>query len=188
MKRIGDVVNLPALAPRTPIVAAVVLPPAVQEARTTAEVERAILRSLPASVKAGIRQRSDFQTFEFIGFDLVNPIDPTAARDVLGWLDATSRRSGKVEMVQEITRCLSVTAARAKDQTDLKVMLAVMAEELSEFPADVVREALRTWAREEKWWPSLAEIRERCLKATRVQRSLKSVLKLALHKAEGFAA
>jgi hypothetical protein len=182
MKRLGEIVNLPARAASAVPAPIIKLPVTVQEARSTADVDRALLRSLPPSVKAGLRHRCCFQTFEFIGFEVVNPIEPSEAREVLGWLAAIDHRPSQAEAVKEITRCLSVTAARAKDSADLKMMLGVMAEELSEFPADVVRESLRDWSRTEKWWPTLSEIRERCLKATRVQSGLKSALELALLK------
>lgn len=69
-------------------------------------------------------------------------------------------------------RCLSVTKSRATDGMDLRMMLAVFADELAEFPEDVVATAFRNWARREKWWPSLAEIRDHCQRLNRVRSSL----------------
>lgn len=70
-------------------------------------------------------------------------------------------------------RCLAVTKSRATDGTDLRMMLAVFADELAEFPEDVVATAFRKWARREKWWPSLAEILDQCQRLSRVRASLK---------------
>lgn len=92
---------------------------------------------------------------------------------MLSWLNALDRRPNRSELVQEVTRCLAVTVARERDQADLKAMLAVMAEELAEFPADVIRAELRAWARHEKWWPTLSELRARCQRAMRLRKSLR---------------
>jgi hypothetical protein len=108
-----------------------------------------------------------------LGFELTRPLDPAEAADVLGWLDVLDRRPSRAELVQEVTRCLAVTVARERDQADLKAMLAVMAEELAEFPADVLRAELSAWARREKWWPTLSELRDRCQRAMRLRRSLR---------------
>jgi len=104
---------------------------------------------------------------------VTRPLDANEAAAVLGWLDTLERRPSRPELVQEVTRCLAVTVARERDQADLKAMLAVMAEELAEFPADVLRAELRSWARREKWWPTLAELRERCERAMRLRKSLR---------------
>lgn len=69
-------------------------------------------------------------------------------------------------------RCLSVTKSRATDGMDLRMMLAIFADELAQFPEDVVATAFRKWARREKWWPSLAEILDQCQRLNRVRASL----------------
>ena len=71
----------------------------------------------------------------------------------------------------------SLTASRQRDQTDLKLMIGALSEELTEFPPDVVRTALRKWAKSSKWWPTLAEIREECLWRVERRRELLKSLK-----------
>lgn len=81
--------------------------------------------------------------------------------------------AGAEAVMRAAARCLAATVSRPTDQTDLKMKLAVFAEELAEFPEDVVATAFRKWAQREKWWPSLSEIRDQCQRLNRVRQSLK---------------
>ena len=42
----------------------------------------------------------------------------------------------------------------------IDLTMAAYAEYLAEYPADVVIDALRWWARVEKWWPAWSELKE----------------------------
>lgn len=57
---------------------------------------------------------------------------------------------------------LSVKCA-IKDQTEFsgKLTLGVYAKELAAYPADIVRDALREWAQDSKWWPTWHDLYER---------------------------
>lgn len=77
---------------------------------------------------------------------------------VQSWLAVLNQKPTARELMQEITRCLSLTASRSRDQADLKLMLAALSDELQDMPADLLRAGLRKWARQEKWWPTLNEI------------------------------
>lgn len=64
---------------------------------------------------------------------------------------------------------LSVQVAyRAQTEFNGELTLRVYAQNLSEFPADVVRDVLREWPSRSKWWPTWHELKE-CLDA-KVQR------------------
>lgn len=76
---------------------------------------------------------------------------------------------------REAAKCLTVTASREREGMDIKIMLEVFADELSEFPPDVVGMAFREWARREKWWPTLSEIRNTCLREVKWRKSLKKL-------------
>lgn len=108
-----------------------------------------------------------------MGFDLVRPLNPERAAEVLGWLDTLDRKPSRAELVTEIGRCLMLTKSRPQDQGDQTLMLAALTQELSEFPADVLATELRKWARREKWWPTLSELRDKCQQAMRVRKSLR---------------
>ena len=57
---------------------------------------------------------------------------------------------------------LVVATGRDEDQDDIKARVAVVAEELTAYPPDVVRSACRSLGQSAKWFPSLAEITEAC--------------------------
>ena len=54
-----------------------------------------------------------------------------------------------------------LTKARAEHQDDLKFMLAIYADKLSEYPADVVMHVLKTQPSQSMWWPAWDELRDR---------------------------
>ena len=62
----------------------------------------------------------------------------------------------------ELARLKVLTVARATGQDDLVAQIAIYAEELTEYPIDVVRESCRWWAAREKWFPSWTELRDAC--------------------------
>ena len=163
-----------------PSVVSTVLPGAIQAASGNPDrVDMALRDCLPPRLKSSLSTRyapinpGNDDDHRPLGFTVTRPLDVEDATAVLGWLDTLDRRPSRPELVQEVTRCLAVTVARERDAADLKAMLAVMAEELAEFPADVLRAELRTWARCQKWWPTLAELRDRCQKAMRLRSSLR---------------
>lgn len=84
---------------------------------------------------------------------------PTSLRPLL---EEANKPSPPVKITPEVARCLSLTTSRARDQVDLKLMIGALSEELAQFPFDVVKASLRGWSQREKWWPTLAELREEC--------------------------
>ena len=74
-----------------------------------------------------------------------------------------------------LARLVISTKSRAEDGDDLKFRLAVYADELR-FPPDVVVEACQKWARTEKWFPSVAELIERCENLVRWRRVTRDTL------------
>lgn len=81
-------------------------------------------------------------------------------------LRESNKPSRPSELAGPITRCLIVSKSRELAETDREAMVGILAEDLAEFPSDVVKTALRKWPRnlpQGKWWPTLAEIREECL-------------------------
>lgn len=60
-----------------------------------------------------------------------------------------------------LTKLKVMTTTRAEDVDDIKLVVGVYLEALSEYPADVVRHVLTTHAKMSKWWPSWQELAER---------------------------
>lgn len=127
---------------------------------------------MPPRLRSSLKERLSGE-YDLIGFDLLRPLVAGEAETVLGWLDEIDRPASHAELVQEITRCLMLTRAAKQDQQDQTLRLAALAQELKAFPGDVVIAALRQWSRRERWWPTLAELRDECQKAMRVRKSLR---------------
>lgn len=106
------------------------------------------------------------------GYTLLAPM-PDALLERLEKMARFCLRHSKREVViQNAVRCFSVTKARGYETDDMKLTLAVLADELSEFPPDIVADVFKLWARREKWAPSLAELRDYCQREMRWRRSL----------------
>lgn len=154
---------------------AVAMPMPVAIARDSpdpARTERALIACLPPRLRSSLREKLSDE-YELVGFELLRPLVASEAETVVAWLDELDRPASHPELVQEITRCLLLTRAAKQDQQDQALRLAALAQELKAFPADVVIAAMRQWARREKWWPTLADLRDACQHAMRVRRSLR---------------
>lgn len=52
--------------------------------------------------------------------------------------------------------------SKAEETDDLAARLAIFANKLGSYPADVAMEAIKRWGNSEKWFPSWAELRMKC--------------------------
>lgn len=98
------------------------------------------------------------QEYELVGYRADKPLTPEQRAQIQTLSRNLTRPSDRQFVTQEVTRCLSLTKSRSKDEADLTLMLAAFTEELVKFPPDLVSWSLRKWAGAETWWPSLAEI------------------------------
>lgn len=109
---------------------------------------------------------------------LPKPMMPPETDDIRTMVEVSLSPSTAAQIAPELTACLSVTKSRSRDGLDLKLMVAKFVDELLEFPADIVQTALKGWAREEVFWPSLAEIRKACVwRVERRRRLLESLIR-----------
>lgn len=152
-----------------------------------AQVDQNLLASLPRSVASALRERIiDRSTpeygwdCEFVGYYQIDAPEADVAEALMQTNATLIPVPGEV-VKAELARLKVTTKSRAESGDDLKLTLAAYAEYLAEYPADVVVDALRWWARNEKWWPAWAELKE--LLDRRVRR--RKALKLALTDARG---
>lgn len=140
------------------------------------EVRRAALRSLAPLLRSSLSSVCG-SDWELEGFELTGQLPQDALPQLRALAATLNQRSMPELIVKHASRCLTVTKSREKDAVDLKLLLAILADELSEFPPDVVATAFRNWARREVWWPSLAEIRDACQREARWRRSFASIVR-----------
>jgi hypothetical protein len=68
----------------------------------------------------------------------------------------------KDELMKEIY-AMSLGMARRKDQDlDFKMMVAVYANDLAEYPRDVIVDACKEIRREHRFFPTIADLRDEC--------------------------
>lgn len=152
------------------------LPIAVRAALGDPErAEKALLASLPPPLRSCLKERISTE-YDLMGMDLIKTPSREQANQVLAWLDQIDTQTQRSILVQEITRCLTLTKSRVQDENDIALLLGALTQELLEYPADIVISELRKWPRAQKWWPSLSELRTNCDHAWRVRKSLRRAL------------
>lgn len=95
---------------------------------------------------------------------------------LMATLAAMDRSSTAGLVAKEASRCLSLTASRPREATDMAMMAAALTDEMVRFSPDVVVTVFRQWSRREKWWPTLSELVEECHKLTSTRRALGQIL------------
>jgi hypothetical protein len=79
--------------------------------------------------------------------------------EMLRVAEASIGPAPKPEIVKLLTKVYFTTSARKEGDDDLRMRFGVWADELGKLPGDAVREALDWWSQNQKWWPSLSEVR-----------------------------
>lgn len=96
---------------------------------------------------------------------MIDSLRRAPAEDVataLAIVEAACQPAEPSLVLTELTRCFAVTKAKDASDANLESTLTIMVDDLNDFPPDVVRDALRSYARQERFRPSLAEVREYC--------------------------
>lgn len=124
--------------------------------------------SVKSSVKPELRWRKrDEQDLEhsesFIAsYDCAGAFPENDAREAIVILEMLNAPAAPDACAKELGRLKVLTKERAVGQQDMVFQIAVMAEELSAYPLDVVRNACRVWSASNTFYPSWAELRELC--------------------------
>lgn len=141
--------------------------------------DKALLASLPPPVARSLVSKVN-EDFDVVGYDLKPGCGAEDLAEALAIVEQVCVPSQAREVMQELVRLNSVTKARDHDEIDREMSYVAMAEGLSDFPADVIRDACRAYARCHKWRPSLAELREFCWPRFRARDSLRQALRRAM--------
>lgn len=146
------------------------------------ETDRLVEASLPPAVVSGLSERVrewgdpvyGFD-YEFVGFEFggAPEEDIAAAMDIL---DRANARC-PIEIAEKAVQTLRIrTVRRFEDVDDMVAVIAVYSEDLSEYPADVVIDACRSWARQSKWFPAWVELQELCDLMIRRRRAMRDAV------------
>lgn len=97
---------------------------------------------------------------------------PDGLKELLRALEIAFRPCPKDEILKELY-AMSLAMARRKDQdVDFKMMLAVYAKDLSEYPRDVILDACGEIRREQRFFPTIADLRDECEQRFEFRRAL----------------
>lgn len=148
-----------------------------------ARTDKAILASLPPSLASSLRERRREMIDPVYGFDSEfcgYEIGTVSAEDLQAGqalVRAAIQRCDRQTVASELTRMRALTKARQLTDDDAAVTVAAYAEELSQYPADIVRAACRSWTRREPWWPSWAELKAELDRLARRRKALFAALR-----------
>lgn len=144
-----------------------------------------LLASLPEPLRNSLRSKarydSDFENT--LGYDSLEPKNDEGREMVsaaLRTLDKSLEPAPKASIIKALVRLRLSTNSRNQDSADAKVQNAIYAEELAEFPGDVVEEALRKLARLEDWFPPISKIRDQCQRLVQWRRVTQQALARAI--------
>lgn len=149
---------------------------------TSVEIERQVLASLPQSIARGLQERVIDRSTKEYGYDyeLVGYIVPDCSPE--------DRAEARLIVERSLTACSGTiaekalaelrvsTKSRPETDDDLALMVDTYLRLLLEYPEDAVLGALRYWARNEKFWPALAELKVELDQRVRKRRLLLTAL------------
>ena len=102
------------------------------------------------------------RNFGVVGYEIGGQYGRDDAEEALETLRRLSRPCGREFATKELGRVKVLTKSAKADSDDIAFQFGVMAEELAEYPADVVRDSCRFYAKRNTWFPSWHELRELC--------------------------
>lgn len=164
---------------------AVRLPAEVETALGGAEAwktDKAVVALLPPQLRSLLRSKLNGE-FDIVGWEWLGSPDLGEAAQALAIVAQTCRPVTATQALNALTRCFAVTKGKRDDEIDIKATLAAMVDGLAEFPADVVNDACRAYARCNVFRPSLAELRDLCWTRFRARENLRWKLQSAIQQA-----
>jgi hypothetical protein len=137
--------------------------------------------SLPASVADALsfrRVTPEYQTEPLPGLQcVVVDVGEVASADDLALAhamarDAVNEQGNPADSLLATARLRAVARQRPTITADEKMALAVYAEKLAKYPAEVVAMACEKWLESSPFWPSVAELLKACEWAAQPRRAL----------------
>lgn len=163
-RKIGEVVNLQALSKPAnvlPMSSGTGLPVGfdTESLHDFQAVETVLDDRLPVSLKPIWNDRigrDGFET-ELSGFEF-NGASEAETEQAIAILQAANSPCPPEVSAKAVMALKLRTKARADDQADLEARVALMIDDLADYPADVVIDGCRAWAKQNTWFPSWKEL------------------------------
>lgn len=147
---------------------------------------------LPARVVAALRWSSSVPEFESepkLGLPRVSASfallpDRADLEDALPIAQAACATGSPTACLTATARLAAVAVTRPTAQTDHKLAMAVYAEKLAQYPADVVAQACEVWMGRSPFWPAVSEILKVCEWVMQPRRELVRMIEFSLQHYE----
>jgi hypothetical protein len=145
--------------------------------------DKAVVACLPPSVRSYLK--ADYHTrfpkeggckVEFRGYQLMRPLSEEERAQCRVVLDLANASAEPIEILKLLTRLKHMTISAAQDEQDIAAQMVCYAEELSKYPADIVRHVLQTQPNQSKFWPAWSEISSRIVTLDRERRLKRKAL------------
>jgi hypothetical protein len=133
---------------------------------TPADVDASLEALLPPSVMLGLHAKIVPKVDPEYGFDEIlmgyafagaPDSDIESAKEIL---DALNTPCPENIAEEAVGRMRARTIRRAEDQMDMMLTIAVFSEDVANYPADVVIDGCRSWASQNKYFPSWSELKD----------------------------
>lgn len=130
-----------------------------------------------------MKAKYDASFSRLLGYDKIVPRNQEGLemlRAAVAAFDSVLRPADERSVLKALARLKISTAYRNQYEDDAEFERRVYVVELCQFPLDVVLEACQRWARREKWFPTISEIRDECQWLVRYRRVTRDALANAL--------
>lgn len=149
--------------------------------------DRALEASLPPSVKTSVLEiwtdKGNAQTGwdgELTGIQLTKPMPISDLKLAAETVRKSMARMHPSEIQKGLARLRVLTKVRAETTDDIRLSLAIYADEMANYPADVIRYVIKTQPKIIPWWPAWSELSERLDLYTRKRQRLLDAIEKAI--------
>lgn len=111
-----------------------------------------------------------------MGYELTGPLAGEDRENAIAIAEAALWPATEAEIVNELGRLRALTVSRDIG-SDLSLVFAAYTAELRKYPAETIRDVLRSWPRTQRFWPSMAELIERLDRLVKPRRALHEALR-----------
>lgn len=111
-----------------------------------------------------------------IGYELTAELSDDDRGQAIAIAEAALWPATEEEIVKELGRLRALTVSRDIGN-DLSLVFAAYTHELRQYPAEAIRDVLRSWPRTQRFWPSMAELVERLDRIVKPRRVLREALR-----------
>lgn len=153
--------------------------PVISQLPRPAAVDNQLLAALPATLQIEEREPPLLTEDSHWCRGFVFAVEPPAGdlARALAMVERALAPAPQQQIAVELAKMRVSTKSRPADDDDLTLAMQVYADALGELPADVAIATVRWWARNEVWWPSLAELRLRAERFAHKRRQLYGALR-----------